>query len=293
MPSPRFPWPSAAQDPLNAPLWAGRPLVLVSWDGREPPLQRLLLDVVPHFELLLFDYSGSASPAALQDLPWPVTLLSERTQCKGDIYQALARHLAASAQQPRFVGLVDDDVVLSVGDLNRLLHLGRVHGLHVFSAALSHDSHYTHRWMLHQPHRALRAVDWVEVMMPVYDGALFMAAAPHFNGNVSSWGIDMYLVPTVQQLSGRNRTAIIDAVMASHVRPVSSGQGAFRHGLTAAQEGARMKQLCQDLLAQQRPDLLRSAWYRRLFEQRHVRNRWQQLATGLGRPLRRWLDSST
>ena len=270
-----------------------RPLILVSWNGREPPLWRLLLDTRPQFDLLLFDYSGSAMPAALQCLPWPVTLLSECTECKGDIYQALAKHLTANGLRPRFVGLIDDDVVLSVGDLNRLLHLGHCHGLHVLSAALSHDSHYTHRWMLHQPHRSLREVDWVEVMMPIYDGALFLAAAPHFEGNVSSWGIDMYLMPTLQQLTGCTRTAIVDAVMASHVRPVTSGQGAFRHGQTAAQENARMKQLCRDLLRRHRPELLRTDWYQRIFVQRHVRNRWRQLVTGLGRPLRRWLDSST
>ena len=103
-------------------------------------------------------------------------------------------------RRPRFVGLIDDDVVLSVADLNRLLHLAGCHDLHAFSASLSHDSEYTHPWSLTQPHRVLREVDWVEVMMPFYRGELFLAGAPHYDGNVSSWGIDRYLIPTLQQL---------------------------------------------------------------------------------------------
>jgi hypothetical protein len=54
-----------------------------------------------------------------------------------------------------------------------------------------------------------------------------------------------------------------------------------------------MRERSLQLLTAQRPDLLGSDWYRRLFEQRHVRSRWQQLWTALGRPLRRWLEQST
>lgn len=291
---------------LPTPPATGRPLVLVSWNGQATPLACLLLDQAPQFELLLFDYSGRATPSprqpvALCSLPggqgvapdWAATLLSERTECKGDIYQALARELATREAVPAFVGLVDDDVLLSVGDLNRLLHLGRNLGLHVFSPALSHDSVYTHRWSLRLPHRVQRAVPWVEVMMPVYDGGLFMAAAPHFAGNVSSWGIDKYLVPTLQQLTGKTRCAIVDAVMATHVRPITSGMTTYRHGLTAGEEAARMKALCQALVRQHRPALEGGPWWRQTFRQRHVRTRWQQLVYGLGRPIRRWLDAST
>jgi hypothetical protein len=270
-----------------------RPLVLISWNGSEAPLRCLLADTTPQFDIVVFDYTARwvgthNAPHAL-----PNTLLSERTQCKGDIYQALARHLQATGLQPSFISLIDDDVLISVSDINRLLHLASYHGLHVSSAALSHDSHYTHRWSLRQPNRVLREVDWVEVMMPVYSGELFAACAPHFEGNVSSWGIDKYLVPTMQQLTGLTHTAIVDAVMASHVRPITSGETVYRNGLTAGQERDKMKQLCLGLIDQHKPELRQTDWFRRIFQQRHVRTRWQQLAYGLGRPIRRWLDQST
>lgn len=270
-----------------------KPLVLISWNGRDRPLQCLLADTPPHFDLVVFDYSGTADGRQPLDHPLPATLLSERTQCKGDIFQALARHLLATGQRPRFVSLIDDDVILSVGDLNRLLHLGENHQLHVFAPALSHDSHYTHRWSLRQANRVLREVDWVEVMAPVYDGDLFLAAAPHFEGNVSSWGMDKYLFPTLQQLRGQTRTAMVDAVMISHVRPITSGETVYRNGLTAGAERDRMKALCLGLIEREQPALTGTAWFQRIFHQRHVRTRWQQVAYRLGRPIRQWLDRST
>jgi hypothetical protein len=270
-----------------------KPLVLISWNGREAPLRCLLRDGVPQFDLVVFDYSGQADAQLLRQLPWPVVLLSEVTQCKGDIYQALAKYLNESNFHPRFVSLIDDDIIISVNDINRVLHLGELHDLHVFSPTLSHDSQYTHRWTLRQPNRMLRPVDWVEVMMPFYHGDLFLAAAPYYEGNISSWGIDKYLIPTWGQLKKMTRTVLIDAVMACHYRPITSGRMVYRNGLTAGQERDRMRQACLDLIAGQAPELQQSAWFDRIFKRRHVRTRWQQVIYRIGRPLRRWLERST
>ena len=129
--------------------------------------------------------------------------------------------------------------------------------------------------------------------MPFYRGALFRAGAPHYAGNTSSWGIDKYLMPTLQQLTCMTQTALLDAVMASHRRPVTSGQKVYRNGRTAGEESALLKAACQALIQAQKPQLIESDWYRRIFVQRHARTRWQQLKFGLGRPLRRWLEEST
>jgi hypothetical protein len=272
---------------------ASRPLVLVSWDGAAEPLAMIHLDARPEFDWLLFDFSGRQAPGRHELRGQSVTVLARSTECKGELYQALAEHLLETGQSPEYVALIDDDILIAISDINRALHLGRRAGLDVFSPTLSHDSVYTHRWTLRQPSRLLRPVDWVEVMMPFYRGALFLAGAPHYAGNISSWGIDKYLLPTLQQLSGMHRTALLDAVMASHMRPVTSGQKIYRNGRSAGEESALLKALCQRLIAEQRPELLVSEWYRRIFLQRHARSRWQQLLYGLGRPLRRWLEQST
>lgn len=94
-------------------------------------------------------------------------------------------------------------------------------------------------------------------------------------------------------MRGQTRTALLDSVRASHRRPITSGLKTYRNGRNAEQEKRAMRAHCIALLQQHRPDLIGSDWYRRLFEQRHQRTRWQQLLTGLGRPVRRWLDGST
>lgn len=130
-------------------------------------------------------------------------------------------------------------------------------------------------------------------MMPFYRVDLFLAAAPHFAGNVSSYGIDKYLMPTLQKLMRMERTALVNSIAASHVRPISSGEKVFRNGCTGVMERARMRQACIDLIEAREPALKQTAWFRRIFLQRHDRTRWQQFIYGLGRPLRRWLEHST
>jgi hypothetical protein len=270
-----------------------RPLVLVSWDGTSPPLGLLHVDVRPEFEVVLFDYSGQPRERELLVHGTTCTVLSAKTECKGEIYSALARHLSTRDTWPEYVGLIDDDVIVSVGDLNYALHVARCAQLDSFSPSLSHDSEFTHRWTLRQPNRLFHRVDWVEVMMPFYRGQLFAAGSPHYGGSISSWGIDKYLMPTLQKLLGLDRVAVIDAVMASHRRPVTSGAKVYRNGLTAAEESARLKALCLAMLEQQRPELRRTEWFERIFVRRHARTLTQRLWFGIGRPLRRWLEQST
>jgi hypothetical protein len=269
------------------------PLVLVSWNGQNTPLACIHHDAQPQFDWLVFDFSGTQAGNLAQVHGHAAMLLSGSTECKGEIYSALAEYLHAQGRCPEYVALIDDDVWIAVSDINRALHLARCDGLDVFSPVLTHDSFYTHRWSLQQPHRLFREVDWVEVMMPFYRGEIFLAGREHYRGNVSSWGIDKYLMPTLQQVLKKPRTALIDAVAAAHRRPITSGQKTYRNGMTAGQERDAMRERCLGMLRDKAPELLRSNWHRRVFEQRHVRTRWQQLIYGLGRPLRRWLEQST
>ncbi len=297
-----------------------RPVVLVSWDGHSTPLALIHLDATPEFDWVLFDYTGrqAAGPRTLRGQS--VTVLSAATECKGEIYHHLAEHLAeplakpsadlpaaaldahpsasgstaasaTHAAPPEYVSLIDDDILISVSQLNTALHLGRVERLDVFSPSLSHDSPFSHQWMRHQPNRVYREVDWVEVMMPFYRGDLFLAGRAHYRDNISSWGIDRFLIPTLQQLRGQTRTALLDAVMASHRRPVTSGGKVYRNGRTAWQERQVLRQASLDLIDQQQPALRQSAWFHRLFIARETHNKWQRLKRRLARPVADWLDA--
>jgi hypothetical protein len=281
--------PASAASASHADL----PKILVSWNGSEPPFRFLQIDAVPAFEFVLFDYSGQHGDGARECAGLRCHVLSAATECKGEIYARFAAWLLQRQEVPEYVALIDDDVLLTVGGINHAMHIARCTGLDVFSPALSHDSVFSHRWTLHQPHRLLHDCDWVEVMMPFYRGALFVAGAALYEGNVSSWGIDRYLMTTLQKLMRMERTAIVDAVMASHLREITSGNKVFRNGLSAPEEEQLMRQRCIALLREREPALLGSAWYRLMFEQRRQRTRRQRIWLGMGRRIRQWLDRST
>lgn len=96
-------------------------LVLISWDGLGQPLRLLQRDHPSSFQLLLFDYSGRALRPA--ELPTGGHWLSRATHCKGEILGALVPWLQEREEQYHYIGLVYDDVALSVGQINTALAL--------------------------------------------------------------------------------------------------------------------------------------------------------------------------
>lgn len=276
-----------------------RPTVLVSWDGDSLPLGLVHQDAAPEFDWILFDYTGRQAAGARTLRGQPVTVLSAKTECKGEIFKHLSDHLAATAADaeagpwPEYVGLIDDDILISVAQINTALHLARSERLDIFSPSLSHDSPYSHHWMRHQPNRIYRELDWVEVMMPFYRGDLFMAARAHYQDNISSWGLDRFMIPAIQQLRGQTRTALLDAVMASHRRPVTSGEKVYRNGRTAWQERQILRQASIDLIAREAPHLITGPWYQRTFVHRETPNKWIRWKRRTARVVAGWLDESS
>lgn len=280
-----------------------RPAVLVSWDGESLPLALVHQDAPPEFDWILFDYTGRQASGARTLRGQPMTVLAAKTECKGEIFKHLSDHLAATAASaataeadgpwPEYVGIIDDDILISVAQINTALHLARCERLDVFSPSLSHDSPYSHQWMRHQPNRIYREVDWVEVMMPFYRGDLFMAARAYYQDNISSWGLDRFLIPALQQLRGQTRTALLDAVMASHRRPVTSGGKVYRNGRTAWQERQILRQASLALIAREAPALRESPWYHRTFVQRETPNKWIRWKRRAARVVAAWLDESS
>lgn len=270
-----------------------RSLVLVSWDGLSRPLSSLLIDARPNFDILIFDYSGgnkNSQNFAVDGLS--ASLISVKTECKGDIYQEFAKYINSNKLLPYYVGLIDDDVVLSVSDLNRVLHLAVLKRLDVFSPTLTHDSNYSHSWMLQRPHRTVREVDWVEVMMPFYRREIFLAASGYFSGFSTSWGFDAYLFPMIQREINMPRCGLVDAVAALHFRPVSSHNKIYRSGMTAFEEAAAVKRKCIDHIAKNHPEWMSTEWYDRIYVRKRVYSAFQKFIYQLGRPIKQWLEKS-
>lgn len=257
-----------------------RDLVVIAWDGRSTPHDLVHFDRPPAFDLLTFDYAGNAaSPAPRAERHY---FRSCKTEGKGQVLQAVAEFLNGAGERYRYVGILDDDILIRVSDLNHLLHVARCFDLDAFAPALADDAFHSHVHTLRRGLRLLRPVPWIEVMMPFYKVELFEMAAPFFASSISSWGIDKYVVPMVQKLSGMERTAIVDGVLASHVRPVRSGAKVHSNGLDPFQEMKLVRDRCIAYLATNHPDLVASEWFDETFEA-------LGRAARLKRRLRRWL----
>ncbi len=237
-----------------------RVLVAFSWDGKSSPLQHLTRDADAQFELLLFDYSGCGlRPAGVDQF------MSARTEGKGQVLDLIARHIAPVAGSYEYIAPIDDDIAISVSSINRIIAMARTERLDSFAPALGPASFCAHDQFLLRPGSELRRVPWVEIMMPFYRSWLFMDCAPYYAHSISSQGLDEFVVPAMQKIRGQERTAVIDAVVAEHLRPITSHRKRFSNGLFAIQERAVVRRMVLAHVSAVRPDLVGTRWYYRTF----------------------------
>ena len=230
-------------------------LVLVSWDGREPPLRHIRLDVPATFQWLLFDYSGAGRRP--DDLPDGTHWLSCRTHCKGEILGALVPWLRDRPDRYRYIGLIDDDVALAVAQINAALALAQQLGSLSFSPALHPDDLEFLPHMISQGCSSWRCVPWLELKMSFVRTDLFLAAAPFYPLSFSGYGIDCFVHPYWARVLGlEGDFHVFDHIVARNRRPHGSGSLRFPNGLTGLEEARRLHLLCLRHLSRERPDLI-------------------------------------
>ena len=149
------------------------------------------------------------------------TVLSELTAGKLANVNRLAD--AAADGSADWVLLLDDDVDLGRGFLDRLIHLAEAFGLQLAQPALRRASHTA--WEVTRRHRALvRETRFVEMgPCTLMSGAVHRALSP-FPEEGMGWGVDLHWA-TVAQRRGW-RVGVIDAVPVRHdTRPTASTYG--------------------------------------------------------------------
>jgi len=230
-------------------------LVVITWDGQSQALEYLYQDIsidAAKFDLMIFDYSGKDQTSLFATTPYQY--LSVATECKGQIITALYHHIQKNQlvnqnqYQYQYIGIFDDDHMISVSDINKLLFIGAIEKLDVFQPSLSHDSYFDNRQFINKPGYTILPTPWVEVMCPFYSMDIFMEFAPYCKDNISGTGIDVYLVPTIQYILGRNNTAVVHAVQLKHCRPIRTGTRVFSNHKTSVQEIQEMQQLSLQIL---------------------------------------------
>lgn len=228
-------------------------LVVVTWDGNAEACACVSFDMPKDFDLLIFNYTGTiAEPISSRFVADYV--VSYKTENKGQIFEHLYQYLRQHHISYHYIGIIDDDIFFRVSDFNYMLQIAAIHQLDVFQPSISVDSYFSHRKFVHAPGYIIRNTDWVEIMAPFYKQELFNACAPYFKETISGQGIDCFLMPTIQVLYGKTNTAIIDAAIIRHYRPIRSHQRLYSNGLNNEQEIEKIRQIAIQLVSE-KPDL--------------------------------------
>lgn len=133
-------------------------------------------------------------------------------------YRYLHRHPELFEKYEYFF-LLDDDIVISTEDVNRLFSMMREYQLKIAQPSLV-MSYYTYKHTAFHPFYILRYTNFVEMMMPCFSRDALKAVLPTFEQKIRWCGIEMHWPVLVG--SNHKDMAIVDAVSAKHARPVQS-----------------------------------------------------------------------
>lgn len=133
-------------------------------------------------------------------------------------YRYLHRHPDFFEKYEYFF-LLDDDIVISTEDVNRLFSMMREYQLKIAQPSLV-MSYYTYKHTAFHPFYILRYTNFVEMMMPCFSRDALKAVLPTFEQKIRWCGIEMHWPVLVG--SNHKDMAIVDAVSAKHTRPVQS-----------------------------------------------------------------------
>lgn len=133
-------------------------------------------------------------------------------------YRYLHRHPELFEKYEYFF-LLDDDIVISTEDVNRLFSMMREYQLKIAQPSLV-MSYYTYKHTAFHPFYILRYTNFVEMMMPCFSRDSLKAVLPTFEQKIRWCGIEMHWPVLVG--SNHKDMAIVDAVSAKHTRPVQS-----------------------------------------------------------------------
>ena len=180
----------------------------------EGSLHRQLLKGDADFDLHLLIYDGSYNKFCND---------SDFVACDAGykmdmIYRYLHRHPELFEKYEYFF-LLDDDIVISTEDVNRLFSMMREYQLKIAQPSLV-MSYYTYKHTAFHPFYILRYTNFVEMMMPCFSRDALKAVLPTFEQKIRWCGIEMHWPVLVG--SNHKDMAIVDAVSAKHTRPVQS-----------------------------------------------------------------------
>ena len=177
------------------------------------------------FDVAVNDYTGS------NDTPAAAEYRFSEDEWK---FRHVHAKLGGIVDRYRAVGIFDDNIAIGTAQLNRLFQIGDALELALWQAALSPNSKDPWRHLFVVPDSLLRRCNVVEVMMPIFSREALRLCWDSFPRCYSAWGLDS----AWPVILGRRPRAIVDAIVAKHLRPVRSQNRRMPNGMMPGEENS-------------------------------------------------------
>lgn len=136
---------------------------------------------------------------------------------------------AEIARKYEHILFLDDDITVDGPLVNRLFETCAEHDLDAAQMALSADSNCVWPLFFDQGTNGPRYTNGVEIMMPVLSRRLLFACRDLLKKSVSGFGLDLAIGQRAGEM-GTNNVAVLDNVVAEHLKPIDTdGGGLYRY----------------------------------------------------------------
>jgi hypothetical protein len=198
------------------------------------------------YSVVLQDWSAAGACSALAQDVDLVVHMPGRYKYDG-LYELLLVRRPSLLARHDYFGLFDDDVDFPGGTdaINALFRAAAAGRYLMTQASLSARSAASHPVLRHTASTLAagaigRRVSFIEVMMPVMSREALRAFLPLFRGQTHAWGLDSVWSWSAPRLfpddvvgevgcgGGGGTLAVLDAVQADHLRPVSGNNTVYR-----------------------------------------------------------------
>lgn len=122
-----------------------------------------------------------------------------------------------------YVWLPDNDIKISVDDVNKLFDISKKNDLYLSQPSMS--GYYSHDITLRQT-LGIRYTNFVEVLAPLFKTDILLQLYQTFDENESSWGLD-YLWPFLLNYPN-NKIAVLDQINMEHTKEVGINYDRFK-----------------------------------------------------------------
>ncbi|WP_255475945.1 hypothetical protein [Synechococcus sp. BIOS-E4-1] len=219
-------------DPVIAPGAYNNDLVVITCKQGQ---HGVIVDQPLACRVVLFDWTGQG--IAQSDNPQNWQVISEKTECKGELMES-AWHQLDMPPEDHYVAFLDDDLCLRTSDINTVMALSRMHHLSAAQPSLSLNSPTSQEypWLRQRACTSLHRLPIVELQAPFIRKDLLDLSMPFLASTKSAYGYDRFALPLCAAEMQAWRFGAIDLAAMSHLRPLGSVNLKFSNGLTSKEE---------------------------------------------------------